>query len=140
MLGSWGVTGPTGATAPTGPGSGLPEVWVGLWTAPLADDDDGTATGEVPIGGGSEYGRVKVDNNSTNWLNATGGTTAVKTNGTAIVFPQAGTLWGTITHFALLDAETGGNILFWGELTSAKEIGEGDTASFSAGALTITED
>jgi hypothetical protein len=139
MLGGWGATGPTGATAPTGPGALLPEVHVGLWktAGSLNDAADGSAANEV---NGVAYVRVAVDNNSTNWPTATGATTAVKTNGIAIVFPQAGSNWGTINQFGLLDAASTGNLLFWGDLTSPKTIDNGDTASFSAGALSITED
>jgi hypothetical protein len=143
MLGGWGATGPTGATAPTGPGALLPEVHVGLWTTAgsLSDAADGSAANEVSTSG-TAYARVTVDNNSTNWPTATGATTAVKTNGVAIVFPTATANWGTINQFGLLDSATAGagNLLFWGDLTSPKTISNGDTASFSTGALSITED
>lgn len=146
MLGGWGATGPTGATAPTGPGALLPYIYVGLWTTPgsLGDGAAGNAANEVPAtippSVNTGYARVKVDNNSTNWPPATGSAEGVKRNGTAIVFPTALTNWGTINQFGLLDSLTSGNLLFWGDLTSAKDIGAGDTASFSANALTITED
>lgn len=139
MLGGWGATGPTGATAPTGPGTILPYVWVGLWTTAgsLSDSATGSTANEVS---GSGYARVSVANNSTNWPAAEGATTGVKQNGTAITFPTATGSWGTINQFAILNEETGGQVLFWGDLSSPKTIGDGDTASFSAGALTITED
>lgn len=143
MLGGWGATGPTGATAPTGPGSLLPYVWVGLWTTAnsLSDTATGATANEVSTSG-TAYARVQVANNSTNWPTATGTTTGVKQNGVAITFVTATASWGTINQFALLDSATAGagNILFWGDLTSPKTIGNGDTASFSAGALSITED
>lgn len=140
LLGGWGATGPTGATAPTGPGASLPYVYVGLWTTAgsLTDAANGSTANEVS---GANYARVQVANNSTNWPAATGSTTGVKQNGIAIVFPTAGSGgWGTINQFGILDASSAGNLLFWGDLTSPKTIGENDTASFSAGALTITED
>jgi hypothetical protein len=143
MLGGWGATGPTGATAPTGPGALLPYVYVGLWTTAgsLTDASDGEQANEVSTSA-TGYTRVEVDNNSTNWPASSGSTTGIKQNGTAITFPTATASWGSIYQFALLDSVTaaGSNVLFWGDLTSVKVIGNGDTASFSAGALSITED
>lgn len=135
-----GATGPTSVTGPSGPLSiYLPPatVYVGLWTSGLDDTATGSTSNE-PSGG--SYARAAVTNNTTNWPNATGTTTGLKQNGTSIAFPTASANWGTITQFALCDASTAGNILFWGTLTTSKTIGNGDTASFSAFALSITED
>lgn len=124
------VLGDTAYTAPA-------TVYIGLWTSGLEDEATGSTSGQ-PSGG--SYARAAVTNNTTNWPNATGTTTALKQNGTSIAFPTATGAWGTITQFALLDAATLGDILFWGTLTTSKIIGNGDTASFSAFALSITED
>jgi hypothetical protein len=109
-------------------------VYVGLWTAALDDTSDGDTAGEVS---GGSYARVAVTNNATNFPAASGG---AKSNGTAISFPQATADWGTVTYFAILDAATSGNILYWGALTASKTIQNGDTASFAIGDLDITED
>jgi len=109
-------------------------VYVGLWTSALDDTSDGDTAGEVS---GGSYARVSVTNNSTNWPAAANG---AKSNGTAITFPQATGDWGTVTYFAILDAATSGNVLYWGQLTSSKTIENGDTASFAIGDLDITED
>jgi hypothetical protein len=109
-------------------------VYVGLWTAALDDTSDGDTLGEVS---GGSYARVAVTNNATNFPAAAGG---AKSNGTAITFPQATGDWGTATHFAILDAATSGNILYWGALTNSKTIETGDTAEFAIGDLDITED
>jgi hypothetical protein len=106
-------------------------VYVGLYTSGPNDAGGGT---EVS---GNGYARVAVTNNTTNWPNASAGS---KSNGTAIEFAAAsGGSWGTITHFALFDADTAGNILYYGSLTSSKTISDGDQARFVAGALTVTE-
>jgi hypothetical protein len=109
-------------------------VYVGLWTAALDDASTGSTAGEVS---GGSYARVAVTNNATNWPAAASG---AKSNGTAITFPQASADWGTVTHFAILDAAAGGNILYWGALTNSKTIQNGDTAEFAVGDLDITED
>ena len=57
-----------------------------------------------------------------------------------VTFPAATANWGTITHVAVMDASTGGNVLFWGAVTTSKVIESGDTFQVSAGNLTITLD
>lgn len=111
-------------------------VYIGLWTAALADAHNGSQTGEVSSG---SYVRKAVANNATNWPPASG-TTATKSNGTTITFVTATAGWGTVTHFAILDAASAGNIIGWGQLTEAKIIGNGDTASFEIGDLDVTLD
>ena len=116
-----------GATDYTPPGT----VYLALFTA--APDDTGGGT-EVSGGG---YARVAVTNNSTNWPAASGGS---KSNGVDMTFPQATADWGTVVAFAIFDASTAGNMLYWGDLTTSKTINNGDTAKFAAGDITITED
>jgi hypothetical protein len=45
----------------------------------------------------------------------------------------------TIVEVAIYDALTVGNQLYYGSLTASKTVGTGDTASFVAAALTVTE-
>ena len=109
-------------------------LYVGLWKAALSDSSSGSTANEVS---GGSYVRKAVTNNNTNWPTASGG---AKANGTAITFVTATASWGTVTYFAILDAASAGNILGWGQLTVAKTIGSGDTASFAVGDLDITLD
>jgi len=55
-----------------------------------------------------------------------------------ITFPTASASWGTITHVAVLDAATSGNVLFWGAVTTSKTIDSGDTFQITSGNLTIS--
>ena len=57
-----------------------------------------------------------------------------------IVFAMATGDWGTMTHFALFDAATGGNMLAFGSLGESKTIGGGDIAKFAAGNLEVKLD
>ena len=84
---------------------------------------------------GNNYSRVSASGSS--WSSASTGQTS---NSQAITFPQASGSWGTITHFALFDADSSGNLLLSGALTTAKDIGAGDTPSFGAGDLVVTLD
>jgi hypothetical protein len=108
-------------------------VYIALFTAAPADAGGGT---EVSAGA---YARVALTNNSTNWP-AASGTTTVKQNGAAVTFPRATAPWGTVGWFAIFDAATAGNLLFWGPLGTSKVVAIDDVPSFGVGALTITED
>jgi hypothetical protein len=60
------------------------------------------------------------------------------TNTSAVEFPTATGSWGTVTHTALYDASTSGNMLAVGQLTASKSVGTGDVFRFSAGDFDIT--
>ena len=117
-----------GNAAYTAPGT----LYVGLSTTTPADD--GTNITE-PSGGA--YARVSSTNNLTNWPAAAGGS---KSNGVPVTFAAATASWGTVTHFFLADAPTGGNILGSAALAASKLIDINDQASFDTGQLTITLD
>jgi len=50
----------------------------------------------------------------------------------SIAFPQATGAWGTITHWAVFDAASGGNMLAYGELAIGKVIVSGNTLAVPA--------
>lgn len=106
-----------------------PTAWyVGLFTAAPSDTGGGT---EVS---GSAYAR-KVTGTIT--VSGTSPTTA--TNSAAIEFASAsGGNWGTITHAAIFDASTGGNMLAWAPLTTSRTINDGDVFRIPASSLTVT--
>ena len=106
-------------------------VYIALYTADPSDTGGGTE-----VSGGS-YARASVTNNDTNWPAASSG---AKSNGADITFTEATGDWGTITAMGIFDAETAGNLLYWGELTTDKAINSGDTAKFATGDIDITED
>lgn len=111
-----------GGTAYTAPAT----VYVGLWTA---DDglESGTLTSEVS---GGSYARQSIT-----FAAASGGSSS---SNATVTFPTATANWGTITHVALMDASTAGNVLFHGAVTTSKTIESGDTFQISAGNLTIS--
>jgi hypothetical protein len=96
----------------------------------------GEAGGGTEVTGGS-YARQALTNNATNWPAASGG---VKQNGTLITFPTATADWGLLVSAGIFDQLTGGNLLNYGDLAVQKTIGDGDTAKFNPGDITITED
>jgi hypothetical protein len=59
-------------------------------------------------------------------------------NSGTVTFPTPTGSWGTVTHFAIYDASTSGNMLAFGTLTASKSISSGDSVTFEAAALTAT--
>jgi hypothetical protein len=105
-----------------------PTAWfVGLFTAAPSDTGGGT---EVS---GSGYSRK-----ATGTITVSG-TDTTATNAAAIEFdPASGGNWGTITHAAIFDAETSGNMIAWAQLTTARTINDGDVFRIPATSLTVT--
>lgn len=63
-----------------------------------------------------------------------------QTNSSQISFPTASASWGTVVAFGIFDAITAGNLLWWGDLSASKAVGNGDTLVFNASQLTLTLD
>ena len=59
-------------------------------------------------------------------------------NSGAVEFPAATSSWGTVSHFGLFDAVSGGNLLIHGAFTTPKLIDTGDILKISAGDLDIS--
>jgi hypothetical protein len=105
-----------------------PTIYIGLSTADPADDASGLAE---PVGNG--YARVATT--GATWEVASGGATQ---NAAAITFAVATGSWGTISHFALFDALTEGNMLAHEALGESQTITTNQIPRFAAGALDIT--
>ena len=122
---------------------------IALCTAAPDDTDTGALTGKE-VANSFGYARVEVAPDDLNWEATQGGTsgnssgtTGTTVNANDIDFPTAsGGNWGTITHVAIVDDDTygGGNLLFWGALTTPRTINDGDDFSFLAGELQIQLD
>jgi hypothetical protein len=117
-------------------------LYVGLLTAAPTDSTAGT---EVS---GNAYARVGVANSLANWAGTQGagttvassGATGTTSNNGVITFPTPTGTWGTVTYFAVYDAASAGNMLFYGALTISKTINTSDTVSFPAGSLSVQID
>lgn len=111
-------------------------LYVALSTAPYSDASTGSSMGEV-VGGG--YARAAMPRDVATWPRASGNPAQIK-NAVPASFPAATADWGTITTFYIVDALTAGNILYGSDLAISKPITVGDTATFAANTITITED
>lgn len=121
-------------------------VYIGLLTSSPSDAGGGTE-----VSGGS-YVRVKACAGSTQALTdwrstqndnlASTGSSGQTTNSIAITFnPGPSAQWGNVGYFGAYDAPTGGNLLFYGALTTPKTVNSGDAApSFGPGSLVFQID
>jgi hypothetical protein len=60
-------------------------------------------------------------------------------NSAEVAFPVATASWGTITHVAIMDAATAGNMLYQGAMEASKTIGVNDQLKFAVGDLSVEE-
>jgi hypothetical protein len=113
-------------------------IYVGLHTASPTDAGGNEVSGNA-------YARAGLAPSASNWQ-STNGTTSGPSTGTGgqtqnagtITFPVPTASWGSVTHFGIYDALSGGNLLFWAALAVPKTINQGDTVSFAGGTLTVT--
>jgi hypothetical protein len=115
-------------------------LWIALFTSAPGEAGGGT---EVAGGG---YARVNLPPLDSNWRPTQGGTggastgtTGATTNAVPITYAAPSANWGTVTHYGIFDAPTGGNLLFTDALSTARPILNGDPApAFAPDALGIT--
>lgn len=99
-------------------------VYLGLSTASMNDDASGTELS------GNNYTRKAIT-----FASAASG--SISSNA-AVEFNAATASWGTVSHWGIWDAATGGNLLYHGAFTTSKAIGSGDILKVASGSLTIT--
>tara|TARA_R110000803_G_scaffold28011_13_gene65169 strand:- start:1013 stop:1417 length:405 start_codon:yes stop_codon:yes gene_type:complete len=105
----------------------------GSWTKPtnlyaaLFTDDPAEDASGTEVSGGA-YARVAILVADAQWSAISAGRTG---NVNSILFPSpSGANWGTVTHTALFDSLTTGNMYFYGVLAVSKVIDDGDPAPF----------
>ena len=101
-------------------------LYVGLFTASTGLETN-SPSAEVS---GNGYARKTVT-----FAAAASGSSA---SNATVTFDAATGTWGTISHVAIMDSLTTGNVLFWGQVTTSKTIESGDTFQISSGNLTIS--
>lgn len=103
--------------------------YLGLFTATPSESDVGT---EVT---GGAYARQAIT-----FAVPVSGNPSSMTNAAAIEFPTATAGWGTVVAWGVYDAATGGNLVWYGSLSTAKELSANDTIIVHAGDLKLTID
>ena len=135
-------------TAPyTAPSTVYVALFADSGSAASAALESGTsATGS----GNSNWGHFEIDNGSyirqsVTFAEAGAVTTGTITTNAPVSFPvasadydTAGTTGNVVTHIALMDDQSGGNVLFYGTLTTPKTVSSGDQFTVSTGNLSIS--
>ena len=104
----------------------LPEKYYLGSAAPALD-----GSGVVEPGGGAGYARVELTS-----LSAP--VNGVVTNNAAIDFAESTSEWGTMTHFVVYDALTGGNLLMYGELSASRRVEAATIMTIKLGSLNLS--
>lgn len=99
----------------------------GTFLALFTDDPTDAATGTEVASGG--YARQAVT-----FTAAASGTTA---NAGSVSFTAAGGNYGTVTHVAVYDDVSAGNMLMHTALTTSRTVNDGETLTFAIGNLTL---
>lgn len=115
---------------------GPASVFFGLWTASLSASSTGSTGSECSYTG---YARVAVTNNATQFPNATGTTSASKSQANTVAFGQnTGGSSQTVVSGASLTASSAGNIINWGDISSTV-VNVNDTPQINANGFALTE-
>ncbi|AEG94420.1 phage tail fiber protein [Ramlibacter tataouinensis] len=108
-----------------------PARFLALFSAAPSDAGGGT---ELSATGG--YARLALPAMTVSGTNPT-----LATNGGAIEWPAATANWSApVTHVAVFDAPSGGNLLAWAPLAASRTVNTGDVFRVPAGDLDITVD
>ena len=113
--------------------------YIALW---IGDPTDPASGGAEVTTTGTAYARQAVSVADASWSapadDGSGSQFIQNTN--AIVYADATANYGTVTHFAVMSASTGGTMRASGALTTPRTINNGDLApTFAAGALVIKQ-
>ena len=101
--------------------------YVGLSTTTPAEDGTGVTEPTKAAG----YKRVAASNLSP-------AVDGLVTNSSAISFDEPTANWGTITHFMIFDAPSGGKLLMFGELSPHRTIEDSTTMTIKKGAIELS--
>lgn len=100
--------------------------YVALFTAAPSDSGGGTE-----VSGGS-YARELAG------LSEATGAGGATSNASDITFTTATASWGTVTHCAIMDAVSAGNMIMHSALDASKVVASGDTFKINAAELDVT--
>lgn len=95
-----------------------------------------TESGVSPNYGGTEVSGNNYARTAVTFGAPSGGACS---NNAPVNFPQATGVWGNIVAFAIIDNAVGGNMLYFGNFTTPKQVNNTDILSILTGQLTIGE-
>lgn len=114
----------------------VPNLYLALFTS-SAGLETNTPLTQTEVGtSGTGYARVAVPS----YTGFSAATSGQASNTVTFEFPTAQADWGNITHGAYMDAETGGNVIWWSSLSAPRVVYSGDTIRFAPNTSVITLD
>jgi hypothetical protein len=120
-------------TFPTAPAT----VYLALFTADPTSA--GSQTNELTSGNSPNYSRVAVSTTGSFSAPSVSNGVTSTSNLNTISFPQAPSAWaGPITHVAVFDAATNGNMLLFGRLPTPHTLVASDILRFTPGAIVLS--
>jgi hypothetical protein len=133
-----------GSTSGPLPAFFMNTIYLGLTTQAVSGATQANVLSGEPTSTGG-YARVAVLNNPANWPGATAASPSVKSNGTAMSFPQSTLAWSTgstnLVQVFIADALTlaGGNVYAIGALGTPQAVNAASiTLSFAGSTITLT--
>jgi hypothetical protein len=118
-------------------GTAMPAVagrYLALFTADPKDDNSGSAN-EVS---GAWYARQAISGWTAPVSNVDGTSGTITQNSAQVTFPAVSGSSVTVTHWAIYDASTSGNLLYSGALSVSKTLNVSDVMTLAANQLTMT--
>lgn len=102
-----------------------PRLYIGL-----SKTEPNLAGGNVTEPTGGSYARVALTSLSVP-------SDGLVSNTEATEFAESTAAWGTLTHYVIYDAATGGNLLMYGALTTSRTVEAGTILLFKTGELEL---
>ena len=103
-------------------------LYIALCSSAPTDSQTGS---NIPELSGNNYSRQ-----STTFTVSSGSAT----NAGTVTFTASGGNWVAATHMAIVSASSGGNVLYYGALTSSLQLNNGEAGQFAIGQIIATED
>jgi len=131
----------------TAPYAGVSTVHCALFSGTAATVKTALESGTSSTSGAGNWGFYEINNGNYARQAITFGTAAANgaiSNTVTVTFPVANSDYNnaaasgsTVTCLAIMDDSTGGNVLFYGELSVSKQVSSGDQFTISVGNLTV---
>ena len=134
----------------TAPYTAPSTVYVALFADSGSAASAALESGTSGTGSTADWGYFEINNGSyirqsVTFAAAGATTTGTITTNQPVSFPvasadydTAGATGNVVTHIALMDTQSGGNVLFYGTLTTPKTVSSGDQFTVSTGNLSIS--
>lgn len=110
-----------------------PFYYVALLTQAPGEQADGTTLKEPDPNAG--YARAQLLNDTFSWGQAVDG---MVTSTASVLYPVATSDWTPVTHYALCDAQTGGNVYLYGSFTTPRKVTSGDQCRIPSQLLNVS--